>query len=92
MWDVFYSVASNAGTNFEAMIIFIAIFIGIIFYAKGFQIGITINMVVLGGIFIWFYSAGLNYVMPLILFLTHIVIMSLSLYAVGKVEARGGII
>lgn len=92
MWDMFTTVAQNAGTNFEVMIVLIAFFGGLIFYAKGFQVGTVSNLIIYGGIFMWFFEAGLNFTIPLILFMMYIVMMALSLYAVNKVTTKGGVV
>jgi len=91
MWAMFNQVASNIGSTFEIMIIFIAFFGGIIFFAKGFQVGITINFVMFAGIFMWFYQAQLNWGIPLIIDMICLVVMALSFYPLSQASETGGI-
>lgn len=92
VWDVFNTVATNAGSEFGIIIILIAFFGGLIFYSKGFQVGTTVNMIIFAGIFIWFYESRLNFVLPLIIFMMHLVILALSLYFISKTSVQGGFV
>lgn len=91
VWDVFHMVAQNSGTTFEVAVCIIALCGGIIWYAKGFQIGNLINFFIFGSIFIWFYNTSLEWAIPLILFLLFFVLMALSLYPINQVQQQGGI-
>jgi hypothetical protein len=81
---------ANVGISFEWIMLIITVLGAMIFFAKDFKIGMMILLVTTGGLFIWFYEAGLNYALPLIVFFMALVILALSLYAVNKSSATGG--
>lgn len=92
MWDVFTTVATNSGTTFEYAILIIAFAGGIIFYAKGYQLGTLLNFFIFAAIFAWFYSLGLNWSLPLIITMMYVVLLALSFYPSNRVVESGGFI
>lgn len=85
-------VTNNVGISLEATIIIIFLLGGFIFYAKSFQIGIIIQFVGSGALFMMFYALGLNYTYPIVIFFMSLVVLSLSLLASGKTAQTGGLI
>jgi len=92
MWAVFNTLASNLGMTFGGVVTILFTVASIIFMAKDFTIGMFMFILTQAGIFIWFYQAGLNYAVPLILFFLGIVIISLNLFSHLKQAKVGGFI
>ena len=86
MWDMFYTIANNLGISFENIIVLIIFFLGIIWYAKGLKIGSMCNLISFAAIFVWFYEDNLAWHLPLVIFIIHLVILSLSLYGGNKTD------
>lgn len=80
----FTEIANNVGMRFENIILLLVIAGGLIFYAGDVKLGLLMQFLGTGLLFIWFYSAGLYYVPSLVVFLITVVILSLSLYASAK--------
>ena len=86
------TVSSNIGVSFETALLFVFLLGGGIFYAKSFQIGIIMQFVGSGLLFMLFYALGLNYVYALVICLISLVVLAFSLYATSKVSQVGGFI
>ena len=84
------AVVDNVGVSFEWIILLIFIVANIIFFARDFKIGIITLMITMAGVFVWFYQANYNWVLPLSVFFISLVILSLTLFAVNKSSATGG--
>jgi len=82
-------VAGNLGFAFETIMSFLVLFVGIIAYAKDFKVGVITHLTLFAGLFVWFYQAGLNYKIPIIMFFIMVVILSLSLSFVIKSSPQG---
>ena len=85
-------IAQNLLMSFETVVLLIMIIGSLVFFAKGFQIGITMMFVISGAVFSWFYYSGLNYAPMLVIFLLSLVVMTFSLYFVGKTSLAGGVV
>lgn len=92
MWDVFTTVANAVGMDIEYILLIVVFFGSMIFFAKGFQVGVSMEMLLTGGLFMWFYADGLQYGAALTVFLTWFVIMAISLYFMAKTQPSGGLI
>lgn len=92
MLDAIVLVANNIGMSFENVITLITCLGCLVFFAKDFKLGIMLLFIMNGGLFIWFYEAGYNFVPPLVIFFLALVIMALSLYAVNKLTDRGAFV
>lgn len=86
------TIANNLGMGLENIILLVVILGGIIFYAKDFKLGVVMHLLMTGLLFMWFYELEMNYVPSLVACLMFLVILSLSLYAVGKTAQRGAVI
>lgn len=84
------SIVANLSMSFEAIICFIAFVGGIIFYAKDFKLGVVLHLLFFGGIFTWFYLAGLNWTLPLIIMLCSLVLLVFSLFAIFNQKDKYG--
>lgn len=84
------TILDNLLIGFEELIIIVLLLGSLVFYAKDFKIGTLINFITMAGLFVWFYSANLNYGLPAVLFLMNFVIMCIGLYAVNKTSTTGG--
>lgn len=82
----------NIGIGFENTILLLVLIAGIILYAKDFKIGLILQMLASGLLFVWFYEAGYNYTPALIVFLITFVILALTLIMVHKSTERGAIV
>lgn len=92
MWDMFSMVASNVNMTFENIITLLVTLGGFIFYARDVRLGLVLHMVMYSLVFMWFYEAGLNYSMPIILMFISLVFLAFTLYAVSKSSRVGSII
>lgn len=86
------NLSANMGMDFSTIILIAVMIGGLIFYAKDFKIGLIMQFLMSGLLFMWFYSAGWNYVPALIIFFITLIAMSLSLFAVAKSGSQGAII
>lgn len=84
-------VAGNAGMQFEAIVCLIMVLGSIVFVAKDFKLGLVSIFVSMSGVFIWFYSAGMEWWLPLTILLLSLVVMTLGLLATDKTSPTGGI-
>jgi len=92
---IFEFLAENLGITIETVITFIALFGGMIVYARDFKIGMIVHILLFSGLFIVFRILEMNFRIPLTLFLIFLAILSLSIFFVAKespVTARGGLI
>lgn len=83
-------IASNVGVSFENIILLIFIFGGCIFYAKDFKLGLVIQFLGSGLLFMWFKQAGYNYAPALVVFFITLVLLALSIIFVAKTGEAGG--
>lgn len=86
------SISTNLAMSFENIILLVVMLGGLIPYAKDFTLGLILHMFAAGLLFMWFYSAELNYVPALVLTLMFFVTMCLSLYATQKQVTYGGFV
>jgi len=86
----FLNIAANNGVSFENIILLIFIFGGCIFYAKDFKLGLVIQFLGSGLLFMWFKTAGLNYMPSLVIFFITLVLLALSIIFVAKTGEHGG--
>lgn len=83
---------NNIGMTFENTILLVVNIGCLMMYAKDFKLGMIIQMLGNGLLFLWFYTGNYDYSTALIAMLINLVILSISLYATAKTEARGAII
>ncbi len=83
---------TNINVDFETLILIIFLFGNLIFYARSFLIGTMLLFFGSSGIFLWFFTAGLNFVPFVIIFLISVVMLTLSLYSVSRQSLEGGVI
>lgn len=83
----------------ENIILIILMLGGLIFYAKDVKLGIIMHMLISGCVFMIAYGMHLknpalavNYSYSLIIFLTMLVLLALTLFAVSKNTQQGAII
>lgn len=88
----FTSLASNIGVDLEIVILIVVLLGGLIFFAKSFQLGIVLEFVLAGLMFMWSYGAGWNYIPALTFMMIFFVIMCLNFYAIAKTSRAGGVI
>lgn len=92
VWEVFNIIADGAFMSFENIVLLLVVLGGLIFYAKGFQMGVTLHFFIASAVFIWFYTAGLWWTAILIFALTMFVIMAISLYFSINISDTGGFV
>jgi hypothetical protein len=83
-------VVDNVGLSFEWIVLLVTTLSTLPFFAKDFKLGIILLMVIQGGIFVWFYNAGMDYTYNLVVFFASLVILALSLFAVNSTSTTGG--
>jgi hypothetical protein len=86
----FSNLAANVGVSFENIILLVFIFGGCIFYAKDFKLGLVIQFLGAGLLFMWFKTAGLNYTPSLVIFFITLVLLAFSIIFVAKTGEHGG--
>lgn len=89
MWNAITQVAENVGFSFPTLIWLVVLMGTIIFFASGFKHGLIIGFIFNAGLFIWFYEAELNYMLPLISLFLNLIIMALSFIAISKSKDGG---
>jgi len=88
----FTSIATNLGVSMDYIILIIAVFGSLIFYAKDFKIGLIMTFLFSGLSFMLSYAVGGNWMPSAVVFFMSLAAMSLSLYAVSKAQAQGGLV
>lgn len=85
-------VFENVGMSFELTVLFAVTVGALIFFAVDWKLGLVLEFLLSGSIFMWFYSQGYNYAPALIAMFIWLILMSLTLYAVGKGTSQGQVI
>ena len=83
-------IIQNLGLDFESIILILVVCGGFIFYGKDFKLGVVMQLIGTGCLFIWFYESGYNYIPSLTVFLMTIVMLSFSLLLTAKHTQAGG--
>lgn len=83
-------IIDNIGMALEWIISLIFILGSFIFMAKDFKLGMIVLFTTMGGVFVWFYQAGLEYKVPLVVFFISLIILALTLYPVNATSQTGG--
>ena len=73
------SLLSNLGIGFETLVIIVLVLGGLIFFARDFTTGVVALMIMSGAVFVWFYSAGFIWALPLALFIITLILLSFTL-------------
>lgn len=92
MFDGITLITRNLGFNYETIVLVIMLLGCSVFYAKDFKIGVIMTMVMSGGMFMYFYEWGFNYVPALTIFFISLVVLALSLYATKEEVTKGAVI
>jgi hypothetical protein len=83
---------NNMGVSFEWAIMIIIVFCGLIFYARGASLGLMLHWIMGMGVFMWFYSAGYQWQIPLTFSMMSFVAMCLMMYLQAKSVTAGAIV
>lgn len=73
------SMLQNLGMGFETLIIIVLVLGGLIFFARDFTTGVVALMIMSGATFVWFYSVGFIWALPLALFIITLILLSFTL-------------
>lgn len=85
MNNAFLLLEQNLGISIEGLICLVVFIAAVMaFYARDFKIGAIIGMIGFGAMFVWFYIAGWNWQLPLVLSLIQLVILALILFLTQK--------
>jgi hypothetical protein len=84
------NVILNLGVSFEMVIFIIFILGNLIFFAKSFQIGIIMLLVFSTAGFAWFYYKNYYFVPFLAMMFISFVMLTFTLYFMGKASESGG--
>ena len=96
--DGFVLAFDSLSINFSDLVVIIAFVIGLVMYARDVRIGLMINFLIFGSIFLWFYNAQVNYgcdynwVKPLVLVIIHFILMTLTLFPTTNQPQTGRIV
>jgi len=85
-------IVENLGVSFENVLLIVGLIGGMIFYAKDFKLGVVIQLIMAGGLFMWFYEAGYNYAPSLIVFFITLTLLALSIYSSSRQSAQAGLV
>jgi len=84
------TITDNIGMHFDKVMVLLAGAGGLCFYGKDFKLGIIMHFIAFGLLFLWFYNAGYEYTLPLILMFSFLVLLSLSMYfGFGSSQSQG---
>ena len=87
---IFSIIPKNLGLSWEWLIIILLFLASLTVFAKDFKLGIALNFLIFGGVFVWFYQVGANFWIPLIIMLMHLILLAFSIIFVNKVSTTGG--
>jgi uncharacterized protein YacL len=79
-------IIENIGVSFESTIMLIAVIGGLIFFARGFKLGLIIQLVIHTMLFMWFYTAGYDWIAPITVVLITIVLLTFSLISNNRTK------
>lgn len=82
--------ASNLGMAFEYIVLLVAVLGGFVFFAKDFKLGVVLEFFLSGAVFMWSYGMGWDYVPALATMLSWFVVLTFTLYFIGKQQATTG--
>lgn len=85
-------IIGNVSMGLPEVITFVVIISSIIFYAKDFKLGLVMDFLFSTLLFMWFYAAGWDYIIPLILMFVFLASMALTLLPISQVSKEGGFI
>jgi|GEM_PF-5079287 len=93
MIEALNMISTNLDMDFAIIFSIVAFVIGIIFYAQDIKVGLLAHTILFGLVFALSYVNQWLWSIPLIIFLTFIVILSLSLFLfVDTLRTQGGLI
>lgn len=91
MWPGIELISNNLGIGLEYLILIIVTLAGLIFFAIDWKVGLVIEFLSSGLLFMWFYNdASLDWAPALIAMFLWLVIMSLTLYSISKTGVSRG--
>ena len=91
-WEI---ISNNLLMTWEVIVLLLVLLGGFIFYAKDFKLGVTLHFLAFMCNFLAFwalneyYGYGWNFSPSLVLAFVFLILMSFSLFAVGKTEPAG---
>lgn len=96
---IFSLLVANVGMGVENLVLLIVLLAGLVFYAKDFKVGLVLQFLGSGAVFMLFYgltrssSFGVyNYIPSMYVFFVTLVIMSLSFYFSARSQSSGQVI
>lgn len=88
----------SLSVTFSDLVIIITFVIGLTLYARDVRVGLMLNFLIFGCIFMWFYNAQINYgcnynwVKPLVMVILHFVLLTLTLFPTTNQPQTGRIV
>lgn len=89
-YDLIAWLANAVGISVEMVFIITLIVPCLLFFAADFKLGIISTMIVLSGMFIWFYQYGFQTDRVILMLLLSVVILAFTLYFVSAKSQRQG--
>lgn len=85
-------IVSNLHISISEWIVIVYFIACVMFAAKDFKMTLIAWFIGNAGLFIWFYNQGLNWTLPLTIFLTAFVLMLLIIIPVSNTSPTGGLV
>lgn len=92
LYNLFAYIANAVGISFEALFMITLLLPALLFFAADFKVGLISFMLIVSGMFIWFYQFGFQTDTLIILLLLTVVVLSFTLYFVSAKVQRAGIL
>lgn len=79
--------------SFETIVMLIVNIGLLVFIAKDVRLGFLFGLVLNAGLFAWFYEAGLNYAVPMVVMFICLILLAFSIYGISRFSnVQGGFI
>jgi len=90
LYNLIAYLANSVGVSVEMVFIITLIIPCLLFFAADFKLGMISTMLVLSGMFIWFYQFGFETDRVIIMLLLSIVVLAFTLYFISAKTQRQG--
>lgn len=85
-------LVGNLGFDIGTLILFVLMLGSLVFYAVDFKVGLIIDFLITGCCFMWFYTNGWVWWLPLVLMIIDFIVLAFSLYFTQLSTSRGSFV
>jgi len=88
------TIMANIGIEFSTFVLILIFIMGLMFYARGFRVGLITHFLLYALNFIWFYIASTNYscnynfIKPLVLMMFFFALMTITILSTREVQSK----